>query len=361
MPVEQTPADPVTRAPVATTRVEKPARPGVFLPLLALLVALAALGASGWLWWQDYQTDTAASEWQQDFSADLRSLDTGQRQLAAQLQALQGLEREATAQRAALQAGYDALNSIVKEQTEQLATLQRSDRNDWVLAEADYLMKLAHQRLLMGGDTGAATELLASADGLLQELDDGALFAVREQLAQDRAALQSVGTVDLEGIYLRLDALARRAEQLPLLPALDIPEPADSETAAQGWGQRLQAGFSAAWERLKDYIRIRRSDVPVKPLLAPDQEAALRQHLRLNFEQAQLALLAGKPALYRDSLGKAQEWIRRYLSHAPDAAALLDDIDAIAQRQVTVELPDISGSRQALKQYRARRDNGVQP
>ena len=47
--------------------------------------------------------------------------------------------------------------------------------------------------------------------------------------------------------------------------------------------------------KLSDYIVIRRRDVPMQALMDPQWEGLVRQNLRMLLEQAQVALLSGKP------------------------------------------------------------------
>ncbi len=44
--------------------------------------------------------------------------------------------------------------------------------NDWLLAEADYLVKMAGRKLWLEHDTASATILLESADHRIAELND---------------------------------------------------------------------------------------------------------------------------------------------------------------------------------------------
>ena len=39
-------------------------------------------------------------------------------------------------------------------QREEIARFGATDRKDWLLAEAEYLLRLANQRLIMSGDVG---------------------------------------------------------------------------------------------------------------------------------------------------------------------------------------------------------------
>ena len=62
----------------------------------------------------------------------------------------------------------------------------------------------------MTEDVDSAIALLGSADEVLRQLDDTDLLAAREAITRDLAALRAVPAVDVEGTWLRLQALAER-------------------------------------------------------------------------------------------------------------------------------------------------------
>ena len=158
---------------------------------------------------------------------------------------------------------------------------------------------------------------------------------------------------EIEGVYLKLAALATQADQLRLftLPTLTVAA-VENNYQQQTWRERLDTGLVAAWQKLKGYIQVRRRDEIYKPLLAPEYEAAVRQNVRLMFEQSQMAVLAGKQNLYIDSLNKASQWLNDYYTIDNEKTALLTaQIDEIKALQIVAELPDISASLRALKNY----------
>lgn len=315
-----------------------------------LVVALFAAVASGYLWQQAKSQQVML---QADINAALQRVDQ-QNQNTRQLQ--REIDRVvAAADQQALKSDQ-AIKSVKRQlqsQQQRLQSLSTTDRNDWLLAEAEYLIRLANQRLLMGKEIVGALELLRAADAIARELDDAALFAVREALAKDIAALRQAAKLDIEGIYLTLGGLAIQADQLRLF-AMPTFESATVEISdePQTWRQRLDAGLAAAWQKLSSYIQIKRRDEIYKPLLAPEYEAAVRQNVRLMFEQSQMAALAGKQALYVDSLNKASQWLNNYYTLDNEKTALLiAQIEKLKAVPIVAQLPDISGSLRALKNY----------
>ena len=336
---------PSTPAPAVT-----PARSGNAVGGLALLLADGALGAVGFASYRD-STQRQLDEFrlQSSLQEQVVALNELQRQLNSQRNA-------ARSSREQLQSGLDGLRADLLQQRQQLDELQRVDRSSWQLAEAEYLLQIAAQRLVLGGDPESALRMLQQADDILRDIDDGALLPVRAALADDIAALKAVPVIDIEGIYVAIDATARRAQQLQLIRPTTVVAPTESAAPAAdpqaSWGERLQSGIGAAVAKLAQLVQVRRRDEPYRALLAPEHEAALRHNLQLLFEQAQLALLAGNQTLYERSLDKCRDWLLTYFTlDESNAHALAASVDELRQRQVAASPIDIGHSRRLLKRY----------
>ena len=231
---------------------------------------------------------------------------------------------------------------------DELERFGATDKKDWLLAEAQYLLRLANQRLIMADDLVAAKVLLSSADKILVDLQDVSLHKVRAAVAADLASIRAVPTRDIQGMYLALAALIDQTDDLvifemPKIAAAEAPPPADD------WRGRLQQGYRAALEKISNYIVVERRDVPLGALMEPQWEGLVRQNLRMLLEQAQVALLSGSEELFRESLQRAQYWLTQ-LFQADDAAAkaLSEEIASLQSRDISIQMPDISKSLIAL-------------
>ncbi|QQD18180.1 uroporphyrinogen-III C-methyltransferase [Spongiibacter nanhainus] len=322
---------------------------GRLLLLLSLLIALAALALAGWMYREQYLI--AEDDDLQSQLAPLHQQITDSHRALLDVQTAVASQREALAQlRSDTSQGLSDLAQRSQRMAAELEELRTVNRDDWLLAEAEYLLRLAIQRAQLSGDASSAAKLLASADAILRDLDDPALHGVRQQIAEDIAVLQTTADFDIEGRYLALAGLAKQAEGLTLYqPPSYQPEPVAATDS--GWQDRLKNGFVRAWEKLRSYIRIRRHDQKFNVALAPEQEAVLRASLRMLFEQAQLALLAEQPALYRRSLEKAQSWIEDFYRLDDSAAGVVKEITVLIDAPVSAAMPDLSASLQGLKEY----------
>jgi len=360
-----TPAEDV---PVAATKPEvkapskKPAAPaqrGSGPAWLALLLALAATGLAGWMYYQQQFEDKALEQrlaGLEDKSAGgARELQRLGNDVQGAMQGLQsGLQAALQQQQASLdeqRAQLESLQTSLGNQRQQLLKLSSVDRSDWSLAEAEYLLRLAYQRLLMAGDLSSAAALLSSADSILKELDDPALHPVRAAIAADLAALRAVPSVDIEGTWLRLGALAGEVDRLLLFELPDAAAASPEPTADASWRERLQHGFSAAVARLSSYVVIRRREAPYQALLDPQWERLVRQNLRMLLEQSRSALLSGNEVLYRQSLSDCRRWLGEFFSFNEASVSAMDkELQALGEISVARTYPDISGSLAAVKE-----------
>jgi len=339
-------------------------RRGAGAAWLALLLALAALGLAGWQYYLKDANQTDLEQRLQALTAQLAQSRTAAEEAMVSSQSTLQQANKAIAEQAQLarqaqasqQATLDTLQGGLNQQRRQLLELSSTDRADWSLAEAEYLLRLAYQRLLMARDLASAQALLRSADAILAELDDNRLHPVRAAIAADLAALRAVPQVDTEGTWLRIQALARQVDSLLLFQLPERSAAAPESEVEAGWQARLQHGFQAALDRFSSYLVIRRRDTAYQPLLDPQWERLVRQNLHMLLEQSQVALLSGNTELYRASLENTRRWLQEFFSfNAAGVAALDAELGSLLEINLTREYPDIGDSLVAIKDAMAAR------
>nr|WP_238942202.1 uroporphyrinogen-III C-methyltransferase [Marinobacter sediminum] len=329
--------------------------------LIAIIALILAIALALWSWqqWNNHQAVLASLGNLQQDTAQLedRYGDRG----SEQNQRLQSLEQTLTSQRELIARQQRQIDHNARE----LLEAGNRTRTDWLLAEAEYLLRIANQRLMIEKDIRGARSALEAADEVLTESDDIGVYPVRQQLAREILALKSISGVDRTGLYLKLEAAIDSIHQLTDQALISeqapgfIPKDGDnSADAAQEPGALSQA-WNTAKTTLKQVVVVRRMDEPVKPLLSPDQSAYARLNLQLMLEEAEMAVLRGNQPLYQRALTKARSTIDSwYDASNPRVTALSDTLSELAERNVDPELPDISQSLDLLKQRLAGRLNG---
>lgn len=358
---EQSEDTPEAAAEQPAAASQEPAKAGISkLAVLALLLVLVALGGLGYGYTllqklQIQQTEQLAAVKDQLGSTNDSNRDT-QQQNGQILGELKQLRDGSTAQ----QRNVDELQSRLSKAMQQVSKMGLDTRKDWLLAEVEYLLRLANQRVLMERSSSGALSLLKSADLILKETDDVSIYPIRQALANDIVALEAVPSLDIDGVYLKLAALSSQVDNLRLLPITDkhqIPamlKEITPDSVSESWNDGLAKSWANAMDRLGNLIVVRRADEPVKPLLSPEQHYFLTQNLHLMLEQTQLALLQGKQEAFNAGLEKSGNWIKTYFEKTDStSSALVNSLNELKGTQVAPEMPDISGSLKALKTYLA--------
>ncbi|WP_416638544.1 uroporphyrinogen-III C-methyltransferase [Pseudomonas sp. OHS18] len=327
----------------------KPAARGSAIAAVALLVGAIGVGVGGWSAWQ------------------LRALQGEAQQQSGQLEQARSQTQALTQRTESLTGRFEQLPSVeeLEERRQLVAQLQGdqqllnrrletvlgASRQEWRLAEAEHLLRLASLRLSALQDINSATALVQAADEILRDQDDPAAFAAREQLAKSLEALRATDNPDRTGLFLQLGALREQAAQLNSLnPKFVADGGVLGELAAESepgtwWGQTLH--------KLSQYFRLDfNADQNVRPLLAGQSLSQVRLALSLALEQAQWAALHGQTQVYRQALQQAAEVLdANFNRDNPDSRALRTRVGELVDQPIEVKAPELSESLNAVQAY----------
>ncbi|MDZ7279890.1 uroporphyrinogen-III C-methyltransferase [Pantoea eucrina] len=341
---ETTSADKPSTQPGKPPRDKK--RDGKVLSAVAIVIALA-IGAGLYLNGKHQadvqaQTNQALSE---QLSALQQQLGSDKKQLTQQLDSTQAALQEARTQQ-------DNSAKELESLRDKVATISGNDTRTWLLAQADYLVKLAGRKLWSDQDVTTAAALLKSADTSLAEMNDPSVMNVRRALTQDISALSAVSQVDYDGIILKLNQLSNGVDNLRLADndSDDSPMDADSgelSSSLKEWRQNLVK----SWHNfMDDFITIRRRDNTAQPLLAPNQDVYLRENIRSRLLIAAQAVPRHQDEIYKQSIDAVSTWVRAWYD-TNDAAtkAFLAQLDELSQQTVAMDVPDTLESQALLE------------
>jgi len=294
--------------------------------------------------------------------ADLQA-QTNQK-LSDQLSALQQqassdkqqLTQQLSGAETALQTAQQQQNASAKELEtlrEKVAVISGNDVRSWLLAQADYLVKLAGRKLWSDQDVTTAAALLKSADASLADMNDPSVMNVRRALTQDISNLSSVTQVDYDGVILKLNQLSNNVDNLRLADNDSDDAPMDSDGgelsgSVREWRQNLVK----SWHNfMDDFITIRRRDNTAQPLLAPNQDVYLRENIRSRLLIAAQAVPRHQDEIYKQSIDTVSAWVRAWYD-TNDAAtkAFLAQLDELSQQNINMDLPDNLESQPLLEQ-----------
>lgn len=273
---------------------------------LLVLAAIAAGGYWAWTQWQNQSqqqtqvlTDqkTNIQQQQAEFSQALAASQTSEAQLVQQNQALQSSVQSLIEQ-------LQITSQQVATNQQNLADVSGRRPSDWLLAEADYLVRMAGRKLWLENDVKTAVLMLESADSRIQDLDDPSLLPIREKLADDIQALLQVNPISIDSVALETGALIKQVDSLPLAffkkPATEqIDNPA---AEVNDWRSNLARNWQQVTE---NFFSVKRKTVEIKPFMSDQEQWLSKQQLIFALLQAQTAVLKENQALFQQSLATA--------------------------------------------------------
>nr|WP_305891397.1 uroporphyrinogen-III C-methyltransferase [Methylomonas sp. SURF-1] len=222
-------------------------------------------------------------------------------------------------------------------------------RGDWLLADAEYLLTVANQRLQLVGDVNTTRQALEAADQRLRESGDAAVFKVREQIAKELSLLNSAIVPDIVGLYAQIQQLQDSVENLAVfLPhagkAPEKPEKSNNDLSEHGHEILQQVA-----KQLEGYVVLRHTDQPVNAVLTPEEAHFIKQQLKVRLEMIQIALVQQNDALFSSSVADAKQWLKKNFAENQQTDAFAVELDKLAGVQIRSQYPDVSASLKLLK------------
>ena len=258
----------------------------------------------------------------------------------------------------------DAIRQLEGKQIEQsdaLASLYRDrqgSNEDWAIAEIEYLLIIAMQRLILEEDVTTALAAMEAANLRLKNLGNPGLLPVRQQLATDMNQLQSVNLADTVGMAIYLADMVDLSADLPLESGIIVAtkdqssadaSSSDDEPVVDPFWKKVPR---ILWQEIKSLVVIKRSGEVKQALLLPGEEYFLYQNLRLELESARQAVLRSDSQNLRSSIDLALTWMRRYFDTSDSAVInVMETLDKMRSIELKPDLPDISSSLESLRAY----------
>ena len=300
-----------TRSSKSTAATEARGKTGVlwFFTLINVLMLVGLIGAGYWTWlqWQkqsQQQTDALAVQ--------QTSMLLQQKNITQSIAANQLAKDDLQQQNQALQT---SMQSLIEQWQLTSAQVQSNQRNladvsgrrpaDWLLAEADYLVRMAGRKLWLEHDVKTAMMMLQSADSRIQDLDDPSLLPLRAKLAEDLQTLHQIKQVSTSSIALALGAMLKQVDNLPLVffkrPEAELVDESVTESI-DDWRSNLARNWKHA---TKDFFSFKKVTTKIKPFMSEQQQWLSKEQLKFALLQSQVAVLQQNTALYQQSLQTA--------------------------------------------------------
>jgi uroporphyrin-3 C-methyltransferase/uroporphyrinogen III methyltransferase/synthase len=366
--------------PPAEPRVPEVTRVGGLLnkPQNVAIIALAVLLAL-----QTWSTHTRFTRLREDVAKTLQKDNASNAETAQLVRETQETAKE-------LQVKVGVLESRQSESQSQQAALEQmyqdisKNRDEWALSEIEQVLSTASQQLQLAGNVQGALIALQNADRSLSRSDKPQFITIRRAIARDIDKLKALPQVDQAGIALRLDNVIGQIDNLPLLADEKPAEPiarANAHVNAPAKAGKPARGAAAApaqaapeemslgrrmtdtwrnwsqemWDDMRQLIRVRTVDTPDALMLSPGESYFVRENLKLRLLNARLALLSRNEGTFRDDLTSAQQTLARYFdTKARSTQAALALLRQVQANNVTIEVPDLSESLNAVRNYKSK-------
>ena len=230
---------------------------------------------------------------------------------------------------------------------------QLIENPDWVMAEVNYLVTLAHHRLTIAKDAVGALLALTAADDRLRRLNNPTLDKIRVQLGKDMVNLRNLAPIEVEGMITRLANYVAQTDNLMLLqgkfadPApVTAPKPQPTEDKNLDWQEQLgHIGLA-----LQNLVIIRHNENAETGKLSVDQRFYVRENLRLKLEMARLAAYRRDSQSFAVAVKAVEDWLNRYFDQRDKTIqTMLQDLAEMQKTVLTQQLPDISESLRSLQ------------
>jgi uroporphyrin-3 C-methyltransferase len=336
-PVAESPAKP------APPPREKPR--GSWFGLFNFLLILALAGAGGYYWYLQQQVTKQMADDYEATIADLRgqiNAKPSNAQLIDEIEPMRRVLGQFTRQIQQLETEQESLEQA----SVKLYELYGRNKNEWQLAEVEYLMRVAQHKLILQDDFSGAAITLQAASDLLGETGDPGMVPVRVMISEEIADLRTRKRADLVGMTLILAQLS--GEVLTLRPGFPLridetpPEPEAADPAPPPL-QGEQTWLEQVGSYLDSLVEIRHESLPPTPIEA--SVADVGQILSDNLKLARWAVLERDVHHYEMLLERSVQLFRDYydLDNAANADFLRQLTD-LQKRVLKPEKPDITGS-----------------
>jgi uroporphyrin-3 C-methyltransferase/uroporphyrinogen III methyltransferase/synthase len=362
-------------APPIEPRVPEGPRVGGLLnkPQNVAIIVLAVLLAL-----QAWSTHSRFNRLREDVAKTLQKDNASNAETAQRVAETQEAAKE-------LQVKVGVLESRQAESQSQQAALEQmyqdisKNRDEWALSEIEQVLSTASQQLQLAGNVTGALIALQNADRSLSRSDKPQFITIRRAITRDIDKLKALPQVDQAGIALRLDNVIGQIDNLPLLADEKPAEPiaptrvnpplrpakgaavarAPAPAAELSLGQRVVETWRnwshEMWDDMRQLIRVRTVDTPEALMLSPSEAYFVRENLKLRLLNARLALLSRNEGTFRDDIGSAQQQLGRYFdtkARSTQAAQML--LRQVQANNVTIEVPDLSESLNAVRNYKSK-------
>lgn len=339
------------------TQTAEPKQKSRFLSLLwfvIIILLFSTTGAAGYYLWQ-----------QQLMMQDLQLSQNSDLQNKIDV-----LQQTTDSQASAIDTSSGQIKSLQDEQqlitevAQKAIDITNRQQKDWILAEIDYLLRMANRRLQIARDINSAIAAMQAADQRLHDLADLSLFDIRKQLSKDISNLKALHQVDVNGTAMALDQMLVHLSELPFKSVIDEVKTQleDDQKTSDQKGE--ETGFvDSVLNTFMQIGDIKVHDRSIEPASSREQQQFIEQMLRTYLLGARLAVLRYDQTQYLHDLEQAQNLLHSHFKVSDNRVnQMKSDLATFASINLTPDLPNINQSwsmlQDVMRDIRAKRETG---
>ncbi|ALM92359.1 uroporphyrinogen-III C-methyltransferase [Alteromonas stellipolaris] len=323
-----------------------------FVVIVIFLLVLGIIGAGYWYYMQQQGSSDSLAKAQQANTAQVNDMLSDRKQTADTLRMLNMQNGELKDAVDSLQQQNSALVQQAEATQQQLNSMEGQRPADWLIAEADYLVRMAGRKLWLENDVRTATLLLVNADKRLKSLADPSVLPVRAKLAEDIQTLQQMNPVSQSSVALALTGMLAQIDKLPL-DTFEKPVEADADSnelseSADDWKENL----AKVWHSIVDgFLTVKSLEGPVEPVMSLQAQFLVKEQLRLQLMHAQSAALKADSGLYEQSLLYAKTMLEEHYDvEKIQVTGFISALDNLVDTDISQPIPSQLVSQKPLEQ-----------
>ncbi|MEA3379367.1 uroporphyrinogen-III C-methyltransferase [Alteromonas sp.] len=322
-----------------------------FVVIILFLLVLGMAGAGYWYYMQQQSASKETVTAQQNNASQLNAIERERADILASIENVTRTNQALESTVAELKSQNEQLALQAESTLQQLNNMEGRRPADWLIAEADYLVRMAGRKLWLENDVRTAILLLVNADKRLKSLADPSVLPVRATLAEDIQTLQQLNPVSQSSVALALTGMMAQIDKLPL-NTFEKPEDSNAQdTTLSESADDWQENLAKVWRSLvDDFLTVKSIEGPVEPVLSLEAQFLAKEQLRLQLMHAQTAALQGDEGLYSQSLQYAQTLLtEKFDTEKSQVTGFMDALQNLSATDIARPIPTELASQKPLE------------
>lgn len=254
-------------------------------------------------------------------------------------------------------------NSALADMLNSIEDQQKVQSEDWRLAEAEYLLRLASQELILAQDAKSALRLMQAAYTKLDDLSLAASLPILKALQTDisnLAVLQNSSTKNISIELLALSQVVSEINETRDFKLAQISENNSENNAGENSAQAGQApdnseqktSMSARfWQSLKGLVIIKQHTKPASPLLSQEALIIEKQRILLLLNQASWASLRKDTNLYQKSIAESLAILENTFATNAQAQQVIQKLKNLQKVKLEIAAEKYTKGLQKLEEF----------